>query len=344
VDTPVSIFLRSRNICVDEPVSNALDALLHIDPAARWTLPQLDDWCDEVAATTDMLNEFEMIKAPERPVSLRPHKSHKAPVPDMLHRVRCLEVDVASSLIGKHVATHNTDDGQCVEGDKVLDPVHWASASQLVIRRCTGELVRVPKANQQIQQGDRLFFLGIKDQPIKPHLHEKEESTGLEVFAEYDLFHFPRHAWGLHLKEIDLPGQFDLPLAFVARKNDKDVSLRFSEAAAETLIQDGLYGVVHRLPDPVTGQSEPMLLEEAVEPLFDKATFRTRMRRESVVFAPVGLTPEAVQEAGPGGITAADEQPPEADGCQSPPSVAVEGGSREETGSKLPERGGLPAA
>jgi len=346
----VSTFLRSCNICLEEPVNNALDSLLHIDPAARWTLQQLHDWCDEVAATTDLLNEFEMIKAPERPVGLQPQKFHKAPMQDMLHRVRCLEVDVASSLIGKHVAAHNADDGHYVDGDNVLDPGHWAGASQLVIRRCTGELVRVPKAHQQIQQGDRLFFLAIKDGPVKPHLHETEEPKGVDFFAEYDLFLFPRHAWGLHLKEIDLPGQFDLPLAFVARRNDKDVSLRFSQAEAETLIQDGLYGVVHRLPDPVTGQSEPMLQEEALELLFNKVVFRARMRRDSVVFAPVGLTPEAIQEVGPGCVTAADEQPPEADSCQSPPSVAVAGGSGEKqlghssSGSKLPERGVLPAA
>lgn len=275
---------------------------------------------------------------------------------DTLHGTRCFEVGDASSLIGKYVAAHNTDDGRCVDGDDVLDPGHWAGASQLVIRRCSGELVRVPKAHHQIQHGDRLFFLGIKDWPTKPHSHETEEPKGVEVFDEYDLFLFPRHAWGLHLKEIDLPGQFDLPLAFVARRNDKDVSLRFSEAAAETLIQDGLYGVVHRLPDPITGQSEPMLLEQALEPLFDRVVFRartapTRLRRDSVTFPPAGLTAEATQEAGPGcSIATADEQRPEAEGCQSPLSVAVEGGSGEEQlgnsadDSRLPERGGLPAA
>jgi len=302
-------------------------------------------------------NEFAMIKAPIRPLGLRPQRFHRSPVQDILHRVRCLDVDDACSLIGKHVAAHNTDDGRCVDGDNVLDPVYWAGASQLVIRRCDGELVRVPKAHHQIQQGDRLFFFGIQDWPIKPHLHEAEELKKVELFADYDMFLFPRHAWGLHLQEIDLPGQFDLPLAFLARRNDKDVSLRFSEAAAETMIQDGVYGVVHRLPDPVTGQSEPVLLEEALEPLFDRVVFRartaqTRLRRDSIVFPPAGLMAEVSKEAGPGGcnITTADEQRHEADGFQSPPSVAVEGESGEEqpghsaSGSKLPECSGLPAA
>lgn len=347
VENPVSAFLRSCSVCISEPVAEALDSLLHVDPAARWTLQEVHDWCDALAATTGPLNELEMIKAPKRPIGLRPQRFHRAPMQDTLHRTRCLEVGDASSLIGKYVAAHNTDDGRCVDGDDVLDTGHWAGASQLVIRRCSGELVRVPEAHHQIQHGDHLFFLGIKDWPTKPHSHETKEPKGVEVFDEYDLFLFPRHAWGLHLKEIDLPGQFDLPLAFVARRSDKDVSLRFSEAAAETLIQDGLYGVVHRLPDPINGQSESMLLEEALEPLFDRVVFRartapTRLRRDSsVTFPPAGLTAEAAT---------ADEQRPEAEGCQSPPSVAVEGGSGEEQlgnsadGSRLPERGGLPAA
>merc|ERR1711879_793057 len=127
----------------------------------RWTLARLKEWWQHTKGNINDAPDSMLPVPLDARIASTSGRFHKAPPLDRLVKAFGLEVGAGSELIGKFIGPHTTEDNVKIEGlDKVLDLRHMAGATVLFIDRGpTVGVVTLPKATDQVQKGDWIYYL-----------------------------------------------------------------------------------------------------------------------------------------------------------------------------------------
>eukprot|EP00419_Tripos_fusus_P051041 CAMPEP_0172823714 /NCGR_PEP_ID=MMETSP1075-20121228/17518_1 /TAXON_ID=2916 /ORGANISM="Ceratium fusus, Strain PA161109" /LENGTH=571 /DNA_ID=CAMNT_0013664883 /DNA_START=75 /DNA_END=1790 /DNA_ORIENTATION=- len=278
------------SLTLDKKITEAIDGSMVWDQSKRWTLPQLQQWADSNSRTNGHDNEFPMV-----PGGATAHVIQCAYASQLFHRATslrmralALEITKNSSYAGKYLGPHTKLDGTQV-GDKQVLSIGNGNMSILFIDRSEGA-VSIPRVQDQLSVGDWVYLReqllenGTGESHEPPSASEKPPEA-VEVFLELDQFRFPDHCHGAALGAgtSDPINQFGGPVCIALRRNF-GIGLSFIlrntdllEPDAETVVQEGDWGLVTRIPDRTNGRSRSVLTDALLAPLFDEKAYRKRL-------------------------------------------------------------------
>merc|ERR1719362_364133 len=208
-------------------------------------------------------------------------------LPPTLRTVWVVKVESSMGLHNKFVGPHKAPDGTIISADSELVlNLRCKGLSLLFIVR-TGTIIFVPKANDEIQLEDIMYIKQEQSsrdsgegalKELREMIKKRELAS---MLLQYDSFIFPEHSWGKTLKDLNLPANFGIQLAFLAFKNDQG-KYDFHSTGPDSKIKEGCYGVVACLPDPDTGNSVSALSDELLAPMYDESRFETILKQQSL--------------------------------------------------------------